>query len=226
MVLCWAYLQEVGFENSPSDHVTRSIWYHVGVQLDFTSILHSHTPLVLEAYCKVKLDRTPPFHPMRVLGVSWSRALSLVCEVALRQPKAPIVSQSPPQICMNRLLILFYACNIGIDENVGRKCGFSQKDESMHPKHFGVAKPFNGHGRWNIQWKQTFKFFFWLKCYHLALLCHIPLHTDTWKAWYFVLRSDGFMIAHSIQSQMSTFVSYCMSKTHQNLLLWARFKML
>ena len=38
-----------GFENSPSDHETRSIRSHVGIHVDFTSILHSHTPLVPQA---------------------------------------------------------------------------------------------------------------------------------------------------------------------------------
>jgi hypothetical protein len=44
--LCWAYLQEVVFENSPSDFEIWSICCHVGIHIDFTSILHSHTPLV------------------------------------------------------------------------------------------------------------------------------------------------------------------------------------
>ena len=47
--LCRAYLQEVVFENSPSDHETWSIYYHVGIYVDFTSILHSHTPLLPQA---------------------------------------------------------------------------------------------------------------------------------------------------------------------------------
>ena len=33
-------------KNNPSDHGTRSIQYHVGIHLDFTSILHPHIPLV------------------------------------------------------------------------------------------------------------------------------------------------------------------------------------
>ena len=40
-VLCWDYLQEVVFENNPSDHETWSIWCHVGIHVDFTSILYS-----------------------------------------------------------------------------------------------------------------------------------------------------------------------------------------
>ena len=38
--------QEVGFENSSSDHETWFIWCYVRIHVDFTSILHSHTPLV------------------------------------------------------------------------------------------------------------------------------------------------------------------------------------
>jgi hypothetical protein len=49
LVLCKAYLREVVFENSPSDNETRSIRCHVGIHVDFTSILHSHTPLVQQA---------------------------------------------------------------------------------------------------------------------------------------------------------------------------------
>jgi hypothetical protein len=34
-VLCWAYLQEVVFENNPSDHETRSNRCHVGIHGQF-----------------------------------------------------------------------------------------------------------------------------------------------------------------------------------------------
>jgi hypothetical protein len=40
-VLYKTYLQEVVFENKPSDHETWSIRCHVGIHVDFTSILHS-----------------------------------------------------------------------------------------------------------------------------------------------------------------------------------------
>ena len=49
----------------------------------FTSILHLYTPLVPQAYCDANSDSLRLFPPMRVLEVYWSRALSLVCEVAL-----------------------------------------------------------------------------------------------------------------------------------------------
>ena len=48
-VLCKANLQEVIFENSPSDYETWSIRCYVGIHADFTSTLHSHTPLVPQA---------------------------------------------------------------------------------------------------------------------------------------------------------------------------------
>ena len=43
-VLYQTYLQKVVFENSPSDHETWSVRCIVGIQVDFTSILHSHAP--------------------------------------------------------------------------------------------------------------------------------------------------------------------------------------
>ena len=39
------YLQEMVYENTPSDHETWSIRCHVGIHVNFTFILHSHTPL-------------------------------------------------------------------------------------------------------------------------------------------------------------------------------------
>ena len=63
VVLCQAYLQEVVFENSSSDHGTWSIRCHVGIHVDLTSILHSHTPLLPQAKCEVaNLDRLRLFH--------------------------------------------------------------------------------------------------------------------------------------------------------------------
>ena len=43
------YFQEVVFKNDPSEHETWSIWCHVGIHVDLTSILQSHTPLVPQA---------------------------------------------------------------------------------------------------------------------------------------------------------------------------------
>ena len=93
-VLCWAYLQQVGFWNSPSDHTTWSIRCHVGILVDFTfsSILHSLIYIYIlrsslkRAWCEVaNLDRLRLFHQWECLNCNrQSRALSLVCEVALR----------------------------------------------------------------------------------------------------------------------------------------------
>jgi hypothetical protein len=59
--------QEVVFENSPSDHETWSIWCHVGIYVYFTSILHSHTLLVPQAYCEANLDQLRIFHQWECL---------------------------------------------------------------------------------------------------------------------------------------------------------------
>ena len=73
-----------GFKNKPSDHETRSIRCHVGKDPCglFTHILHHlHTHSVGPSSVTVrrsKLGPAPPFPPMRVLGVRWSRALSLM----------------------------------------------------------------------------------------------------------------------------------------------------
>ena len=134
------------FENSPNDHETWSIWWHIGIHVDFTTVLQSHTRLVPQLKCKANLGRlclfhqweclkcnghglsafcvewpwnmihlmtcgnpcrlynhlaitysfgpssivwselgpAPPFPPMRVLEMQRSRALTLVCEVALK----------------------------------------------------------------------------------------------------------------------------------------------
>ena len=66
-VLCQAYLQEVIFENNPSDHETWSIWCHVGLHINFTSILHSLTMLVPQAYCEANLDQLCLFHQWECL---------------------------------------------------------------------------------------------------------------------------------------------------------------
>ena len=72
-----------GGENSPSDHEIQSIWCLIGIHVDFTSILHSHICSVgPSSIVWIDLGPAPPFLSMRVLEVSWSRALNLVCEVA------------------------------------------------------------------------------------------------------------------------------------------------
>ena len=85
-VLYSVYLQEVVFKNNPSDHETWSIPWHVErnpcrpyIHLTFT---YSDGPS--SVVWSSELGPAPPFPPMGVLEVYWSRALSLVCEVAPR----------------------------------------------------------------------------------------------------------------------------------------------
>ena len=81
---CVKSTSKLSFENSPSDRV--------GIHVDFTSILHSLTPLVPRAQCEADLDRLRLFPPMRVLEVQWSQALNLMCEVALTNSTMKCVS--------------------------------------------------------------------------------------------------------------------------------------
>ena len=53
------YLREVVFENSPSDHETWSL----GIHVDFTSMLHSHTPIGLSSIVWSELGPAPPCPP-------------------------------------------------------------------------------------------------------------------------------------------------------------------
>ena len=86
-VSCQAYLQKVVFENNPSDHETWSMRCHVGIHVDFTSIMHSHTLSVPQAQCEANLDRLHLSHQwsVRVTGSQsrvWSGSLSLSCDVS------------------------------------------------------------------------------------------------------------------------------------------------
>ena len=72
LVFCYACLQEVVFENNPSDHETWSVQRHVGTHVethvDFTSILlHALTMLVLQAESEANLDRLRLFHQWECL---------------------------------------------------------------------------------------------------------------------------------------------------------------
>ena len=80
LILCWTYLQEVVFECSPSDHETWSIRCHVGIHVDFTSILHSHTPLVAKRSVKQR---------------TWT---SLLCEFALSRGGCDQFRELKPKI--------------------------------------------------------------------------------------------------------------------------------
>ena len=56
----------------------------------------SHTPLVPQARCEANLDQLRRFHQcLKCLKCTWSRALSLVCEVALRSAGSLLVSLEP-----------------------------------------------------------------------------------------------------------------------------------
>jgi hypothetical protein len=68
---------------SPSDHEPWSIWCNVRVHIDFY-IHHAFTCSIgPSSVVWNELGQAPSFPPMRVLEVYWSRACSLVCEVAL-----------------------------------------------------------------------------------------------------------------------------------------------
>ena len=65
----------------------KSIWCHVGIHVDFTSILHSLVYSVgPSSIVWSELGPAPPSPSIRVHEVYWSRALSLVCEVNLMFP--------------------------------------------------------------------------------------------------------------------------------------------
>ena len=100
-VLCWAYLQEVVFEHSPSDHETWSIWCHVGLHVEFYIHLAFTYSVGPSSVVWSELGPAPPFPPMRELEVEWSWALNLVREATLRwtcrSPSPP--PRSPLQLC-------------------------------------------------------------------------------------------------------------------------------
>ena len=86
--LCQVHLLEVGLMKIPRDHSTLFKVRHVGLHVDFTSIDIFFEPLGLY-YLRVwsVVGLSLPFRPMRALRLQWSRAFSLVCEVALRFEK-------------------------------------------------------------------------------------------------------------------------------------------
>ena len=69
--------------NSPSDHETWPIWFHVGILVESNIHLAYAYSVGPSSVVWSELGLAPPFPPMRVLEVQWSHALSLVCEVAL-----------------------------------------------------------------------------------------------------------------------------------------------
>ena len=84
----WPTSKRWFWENSPDDHETWSTRCHVGrnpcwlcIHLAFTHTYSVGPSSVV--WNEANLDRLRLFPPMRVLEVQWSRALSLVREVAL-----------------------------------------------------------------------------------------------------------------------------------------------
>ena len=76
-VLCQAYLQEVVFEKTPSDHETWSIRCHVRIHVYFYIHLEfTYSVGPSSGVWSSELGPAPPFPPMRMLKVSWSRAIN------------------------------------------------------------------------------------------------------------------------------------------------------
>jgi hypothetical protein len=71
-------LQEVVFENNPSDHETWSIWCHMGIHVDNYIHLASHTPLVPHAQREANLVRLHLFHQCECLKCN-GHGLSVPC---------------------------------------------------------------------------------------------------------------------------------------------------
>ena len=78
LVLCQAYFQRMDFENNPSNLEIWFIWSRVGIHMDFTLILHSHTQLVPRASCEANLDRLHLFHQWECLKCN-GHGLSVSC---------------------------------------------------------------------------------------------------------------------------------------------------
>ena len=107
------HLLEVDLTKTPGDHKTLSTIRHVGFHVDIHpwSLLFS-----LQAFTWNELGRSPPFRPMRALRLQWwSRAFSLVCEMALdfmhhhqlQRKLRPSSSLPPLQRKLRRLYFTF-----------------------------------------------------------------------------------------------------------------------
>jgi hypothetical protein len=62
----------------PSDHETWSIWCHVGIHVDFTSILHSRILMIPQPKCEANLDQLHLFRQWEYLKSNGHR-LSVLC---------------------------------------------------------------------------------------------------------------------------------------------------
>jgi hypothetical protein len=70
----------------PANHQTLSIVCQVGIHvlyIIFSMIISLHSQ-AFTFECEGNLDDFQPFRPMRDLGMQWSHAFSLVCEVVLK----------------------------------------------------------------------------------------------------------------------------------------------
>ena len=90
------YVQEVVFEDCPSDHETWSNWCHVGFHVDFRSILHSHTSLVSQAQCEANLDWLRHFHQWLFLKCN-GHGLSISCVNFTHKPRAVTMNLWEPK---------------------------------------------------------------------------------------------------------------------------------
>jgi hypothetical protein len=101
--------QEVVLGNSPSNHETWSIQCHVGIHVDFTSILHSHniwgTDGVSECKMDAKSTRIPTWHWMD--HVSWLLGLFPNTTSCGGKPNTKPGDHGTPNT-HDRLYILFY----------------------------------------------------------------------------------------------------------------------
>ena len=110
-------LQEVVFENSPRDHETRSTRCHVGIHVEFTSIVHSR--MVPQAQCEANWTSSASSTNERAWS-QWSWALSLVCEVALDQSQS--WHEHPDNIGASGIYAIKTAATSDTSDYWGRGC--------------------------------------------------------------------------------------------------------
>ena len=112
---------------SPSDHETWSNWCHAGINVSSTSILQSLTSNSPSTVVwSSEVGPAPPLPPMRVLEVRWSRAPSLVCDVALHRK---LLASNTPNIQTSIL-------NLVWDHNSLRRWGSCEVAKLDRPRLF------------------------------------------------------------------------------------------
>ena len=108
------HLLEVDLTKTPGDHKTLSTIRHVGFHVDISSV-HEAFFSAFRLHVWNELGQSPPFRPMRALRLQWSRAFSLVCEMALdfmhhhqlQRKLQPSSSLPPLQRKLRRLYFTF-----------------------------------------------------------------------------------------------------------------------